>query len=303
MADVRERAVPGRPQPEHPERPLPDHVTTPLLTLITARSMDEDYAHVAQKRAAAGESPVERARPHWLSLAAVAVLGVMAAVVAAQTDREAAVNELSRAALVERIELQSDRLADLQRDVAQITRANQDVASNSTTVQGRLEGIGARVDRAELNTGFAAVRGPGLRITVDNRPGVDVNNEIRDEDLATLVDGLWAAGAEAVAINDQRVNALGGIRNTGRAVHVNGRPVLAPYVVSAIGDPRTLEARLLQSSQGQAWFVLVNGLDLVYDAENVDDIRLPAAPTRPLRDVIELNADPDGIAEGEGSAP
>jgi uncharacterized protein YlxW (UPF0749 family) len=303
MADVRQRARPGGPQPEQPQRSLPDHVTTPLLTLITARSMDEDYAHVAQKRAAAGESPVARARPHVLSLAAVAVLGVMAAVVAVQTDREAGVNELSRAALVERIELRSDRLADLQRDVARITRANQDVASNSTTVQGQLDGIGARVDRAELNTGFAAVRGPGLRITVDNRPGVDVNNEIRDEDLATLVDGLWAAGAEAVAINDQRVNALGGIRNTGRAVHVNGRPVLAPYVVSAIGDPRTLEARLLQSSQGQAWFVLVNGLDLDYRAENVDDIRLPAAPMRPLRDVIELDADPEGIVKGEGSAP
>ena len=36
------------------DRPLPEHVTTPLLTLITARSIDEDYAHVAQQRAAAG---------------------------------------------------------------------------------------------------------------------------------------------------------------------------------------------------------------------------------------------------------
>ena len=294
MAETRDRA---------PDRQLPEHVTTPLLTLITARSMDEDYAHVAQKRAAAGETPAPRSHPHWLSLAAVAALGVMAAAVAAQTDREAGVNELSRAALVERIESQSDQLADLQRDVAQVTRANQDVASNSTTVQGQLDGIGARVRRAELNTGFAAVRGPGVQITVDNRPGVDVNNEIRDEDLATLVDGLWAAGAEAVAINQQRVNALGGIRNTGRAVHVNGRPVLAPYVVSAIGDRDTLQARLLQTSEGQAWFVLVNGLDLIYRAENLDDIRLPAAPERALRDVIELNADPEGIGEGEGSAP
>ena len=39
------------------ERELPEHVTTPLLTLITARSMDEDYAHVARKRAAAGDAP------------------------------------------------------------------------------------------------------------------------------------------------------------------------------------------------------------------------------------------------------
>ena len=41
---------------------LPEHVTTPLLTLITARSMDEDYAHVAQKRAAAGFSCAQAAQ-------------------------------------------------------------------------------------------------------------------------------------------------------------------------------------------------------------------------------------------------
>ncbi len=285
------------------ERPLPEHVTTPLLTLITARSMDEDYAHVARKRAAAGESPTSRARPHGASLVAVAVLGVMAAVVAVQTDREAGVDELSRAALVQRIESESAQLRDLQGDVARLSLANQDVASNSTVVQGQFEELSPRVRRAELATGFASVHGPGVRLTVDNRPGVDVDTEIRDEDLATLVDGLWAAGAEAIAINDQRLNVLGGIRNTGRAIHVNGRPVLAPYVVSAIGDPRTLQARLLETSSGQTWFGLVNLLDAIYTPENVDDIRLPAAPERPLRDVIELNADPAGVKEGEGSAP
>lgn len=288
---------------EAPERELPAHVTTPLLTLITARSMDEDYAHVAAKRATAGERPAQTGRLHWASLAAVATLGVLAAVVAVQTDREAEVNELSRAALVEQIDSRRDDLRDLQSRVAELSSSNQKAASSSTLAQARLDDISSRVRRAELNTGFATVHGPGVRITVDNRPGVEINSEIRDEDLAILVDGLWEAGAEAIAINDQRINALGGIRNTNRAIHVNGRPVNAPYVVSVIGDNKTLQARLLQTYEGQEWFALVNGLDFVYTSDNVDDIRLPAAPERPLRDVIELNADPDGVQDGEGSAP
>jgi uncharacterized protein YlxW (UPF0749 family) len=286
-----------------PERPLPDHVTTPLLTLITARSMDEDYAHVAQKRKAAGDESPRPVRPHWTSVLAVAALGVMAAVVAAQTDRQAPVDELSRAALIEQIDSRSDELQSLQAQVGDLTRSNAALASRNTTIQGQLDDIQSRVQRAELIAGFSVVRGPGVRITVDNRPDVDVNSEIRDEDLATLVDGLWEAGAEAIAINDQRLNVLGGIRNTNRAIHVNGRPVNAPYVVSAIGDPRTLQAQLLQTSQGQEWFALVNGLGFVYTPENVDDIRLPAAPERILRDVIELNADPDSGPDGEGSSP
>jgi uncharacterized protein YlxW (UPF0749 family) len=295
--------TPGPPAALEAGRRLPDHVTTPLLTLITARSMDEDYAHVAEQRAAAGDVRPQVARPHWSSVLAVAALGVMAAVVAVQTDREAPAAELSRAALIEQIDSRGDEVRALQGDVARLTESNAAVASSSTKIQALLDDIEPRVRRAELTTGFSVAHGPGVRITVDNRPGADVDSEIRDEDLATLVDGLFEAGAEAIAINDQRINALGGIRNTSRAVHVNGRPVNAPYVVSVIGDPRTLQARLVETYQGQQWFGLVNGLDFVYRAENVDDIRLPAAPERVLRGVIELNADPDGGPEGEGSSP
>ena len=302
MADTR-TGTPTAPDEPDGGRRLPEHVTTPLLTLITARSMDEDYAHVAQKRAVAGDARPRAVRPHWSSFLAIAALGVMAAVVAVQTDREAPANELSRAALVQQIDTRSDDVRALQADVARLTRFNAAVASNSTRTQTDLGDVETRVRRAELTTGFSSVHGPGVRITVDNRPGDEVDGEVLDEDLATLVDGLFEAGAEAVAINDQRINALGGIRNTNRAVHVNGRPVNAPYVVSAIGDPRTLQARLVETYQGQQWFGRVSNFGFVYEAENVDDIRLPAAPERVLRDVIELDAEPYGGPAQEGSSP
>ena len=285
------------------DRPLPDHVTTPLLTLITARSMDEDYAHVAQQRAASGDSSAGSPQPHWISMVAVGVLGLMMAVVAVQTDRRAEVDELGRAALIDQIELRRERVADLQSRAGEMNDSIRTSVARAAEFDGQLDELESNVSRLEVRTGFAAVRGEGVRITVDNQPGTDVNNEIRDEDLAYLVDGLWAAGAEAIAINDQRINLLGGIRNTSRAIHVNGRPVNAPYVISVIGDNDTLQARLLQSSQGQAWFALVNTFGFRYTSENVDDIRLPAAPGPVLRDVIEMDAGPNGLPQGEENAP
>ena len=134
----------------------------------------------------------------------------MAAVVAVQTDREAPANELSRAALVEQIDTRSDDVRALQAEVARADPLQRRGRQQQHRAPRRqLDDIETRVRRAELTTGFSAVHGPGVRITVDNRPGDDVDGEVLDEDLATLVDGLFEAGAEAVAINDQRINALG----------------------------------------------------------------------------------------------
>ena len=78
-------------------------------------------------------------------------------------------------------------------------------------------------------------------------------------DLALLVNGLWRAGAEAIAINGQRLTARSAIRNSGAAINVNGRPPLSPpYVVTAIGDTKTLQADLLDTSTGLAF---QNGAD------------------------------------------
>ena len=293
------------------ERQLPEHVTTPLLALITARSMDEDYAHVARQRAtsdtASGAAPEGSrpgpARPKAVSLAAVAALGVLMSVAVVQTDRGAATDELGQAALRQQIGDRREQVRGLQDQLGQVTSSNRAALSRSAQLRDQLDDLDASVTRLGVRTGFTAVHGEGVRITVDNPPGADVNSEVRDEDLAVLVDGLWQAGAEAVAINDQRINVLGGIRNTSRAIHVNGRPVNPPYDIAAIGDTSTLQARFLQSSQGQEWFALVNGLDFRYSSENVDDVRLPAAPDPELRDVIEIDAGPNGLPEGEENAP
>lgn len=285
--------------------PLPAHVTTPLLTLITARSMDEDYAHVAARRATAPDSS-EGPRPRRVAVGtmlAAALLGGLVTIATVQTNQNSEVEELGRAALVSRIQARRAELVALQEEVNDLRIDNQAAVTRGATLQDRLGDMRATVTRLEVPTGFTPVRGEGIRITVSSAVGADVDDEVRDEDLATLTDALWQAGAEAIAINDERLTATGGIRNTGRAIHVNGHPINPPYVISAIGDSATLEARMLQTSQGQVWFTLVNGLGFRYSAQKVDDLRLPGATLARLRDVIEADLSPKRIPEGEEGAP
>jgi len=279
---------------------LPDHVTTPLLALITTRSMDEDYAHVAQRRGSGGGSgptPPTRRRASWATLATVGVFGLLTATVVVQTSRDAEVEELGRAALIGQIQSRRDQVSELQRSVASLSRGNQAATTGIASLTRQQADIRSLVERLELRTGFSAVRGEGVRVTLDNRPGVEVNDEIRDEDVATLVDGLWEAGAEAIAVDGERVNALGGIRNVNRTIYVNGNPVEAPYVITAIGDTATLQARLQETSQGQEFLALANGLGFLYEIDNVDDVRLPAATLRPLRHADEASSGPGGEKE------
>ncbi len=265
--------------------------------------MDEDYAHVARQRAEAGESPRPSPKLRWASLVVVGILGLLTTVVAVQTDRQSAVDQLSRAALIEQVQSRSTLVKSLKTRGGELNGLNQAAVERAAQVEGQVDTLLDSVSRLEVGTGFSDVHGEGLKISVDNQTGAEAANEIRDVDLALLVDGLWAAGAEAIAINEQRINVLGGIRNTSRAIHVNGRPVNPPYIVKVIGDNQNLLARLARSSQGQQWSFLVNALGFRYTTHNVDDIVLLAAPARALRDVVELRTDTDGTLKGEEKTP
>jgi uncharacterized protein YlxW (UPF0749 family) len=65
---------------------------------------------------------------------------------------------------------------------------------------------------------------------------------VLDRDLQVVVNGLWAAGAEGITINGQRLTALSAIRSAGEAILVDYRPLSPPYVIQAVGDPEDLQS-------------------------------------------------------------
>ena len=283
------------------DRRLPPHVTTPLLTLVTHQALEEDYRQVAERRSS-GTPPSghDRTRVRLGALLVVVAFGLLISLAAVQSSRDAAVQDAGRATLIARIDQERGTLEARQDRVADLTRENQQLADQLAEVTDARLQAEAEVRRLKATTGYLPVTGEGVRIVVDDNPTGGDRQRVTDADLAWLVNGLFEAGAEAIAINDQRLNALGAIRNTGPAIHVNTRPLTAPYVVRAIGERDTLQADLVNTTHGAQFFTLADQLGFVVTMQNEEQLSLPAAARRPLRHVNELGADETrpGIEEG-----
>jgi uncharacterized protein YlxW (UPF0749 family) len=260
----------------------PEH-TMPLLALITQRSLDADYEHVAARRRASGAEVEGHPVPRRTAALVLLAFGLLVTVAAVQTSRNASVEDASRAALIDQVNLRRQAVAQLQRQVVRADSTNLALRSRLAALDTQDEAAQARLQRLEVRTGFGAVRGPGIRATVDSAPGSAGSELVRDSDLTLLTDALWAAGAEAISVNGQRLTVLSAFRNVGVGILVNSQPITPPYVFSVIGDPDSMPADLLSSSVGARWYTLKDSLGFRFDVVDGGTMTLPAARLQPLR--------------------
>jgi len=268
--------------------PPPPQAVMGLLNYITATSLDEDYAHVSRQRRAAVddpavEEPAAKRQPVRGGLVVLAAFGVLVATAGVQTARDADVSATSRESLVRQVNARSAQLTRQRTTVQDLQRELSGLRSGqlNATTEGR--SLSARLDRLGVLTGGAAAEGPGVEVVVDDAPGAKSPKfQVQGQDLQKLANGLWAAGAEAVAVNGQRLTSLSAIRDAGSAITVNYVSLRRPYTVSAIGNPKQLGARLLDTSGGQTWATL-QSFGLKFAVTTKDQMLLPAARRTTLR--------------------
>ena len=110
--------------------------------------------------------------------------------------------------------------------------------------------ITREITNLRVKAGELAMEGPGVKVTLDDstvvsKPGDNANLYIiHDDDLLRLINELRAAGAEALAVNNERLLDISEIRCAGPTVSVNNNRFSPPYEIVAIGDPKTLESAL-----------------------------------------------------------
>jgi len=179
---------------------------------------------------------------------------------------------------VERLETEQRELRAVLTDLRQELAARQKAASTDTD---RLQALKAELDRQRLLAGLVPVQGPGVKVTLDDSEamvplGADANIYIiHEHDLRDIVNLLWMAGSEAVAINDERLVGNSSIYCVGSTVMVNDTRLSPPYVIRAIGNPRVQQDYLRNPSYLNEMKEKARLYGLKFEIEAVSGMILP----------------------------
>lgn len=137
--------------------------------------------------------------------------------------------------------------AQLRDETAQVLRETLSLQRIALRRGGAAAQLERQMHAAIVLTGFAPLMGPGVVVTIDDGGMSAVDQEqflTHDWDLRSVVNELFLAGADAVAVNGARVTAQTGIFCIGPVVRVGSIRLGPPFVIRAIGDPGTLAAAL-----------------------------------------------------------
>ncbi len=137
------------------------------------------------------------------------------------------------------------RILDLRDQIQQLEQRGQGSAV-------LVKDLNQQLEQARIAAGLVPLTGTGLvlRLQDSTRSGAPGANEtdylVSARDVRAVVEELWLAGAEAIAVNGERVTTTTAILDIGTSVLANSAYLAPPYDVAAIG-PADLYERLSKS--------------------------------------------------------
>lgn len=214
--------------------------------------------------------------------AALLALGFLVAVQIQSQSPRARYSTQERPPLVETAVELSQRQDALKASIvdlrAQIQAQENDVAADDATVAA----LNAQLITARAAAGLTDVTGAGVALQFDDAPGTlppganQSDYRVQAEDLRELLTALWLSGAQAVAINDERIVTSSAITDIGGTVLVNSAYLAPPYTITAIGGPRLYDQLTASDLLRQLLETRVQPFELQLRAGKLDSVTVPA---------------------------
>ena len=275
---------------------------TSLLRALTADPYSVDTLR-KEEHPAAEAAPPDTGAMRMITLLLDLLLGFTVAVAVIDLRADARAENSPRALLEQEVRdtrTESDELerqqADLQAEIAE---------AQAVVLEGTGDGAFDRAAELEQAGSGVAMSGPGTVLILDDsapapsKPGTGSStvNRVTDGDVQIAVNGLWAAGAEAVAVNGQRVSSTTAIRTAGSAVLVDFRPLSPPYRITALGDAEQLRTSVDGSETGAYLQDLSSRYGIRSTWEDGEELEVPPRTVGPLREASVLEDEGEAAAE------
>lgn len=269
--------------PEHPHASPAQRARTPaLLVELVNEHLDPGYAAAARRRGA------DR-RARWYDRPAV-VLGCLLAgfvlvVGYLHAHRSAPGEARAHDALVKRVRAAQAVASGL---ASQLSGVQTSLARAQDSALPAAGAAGVQRDRVAL--GEVPVTGPGMTVTLGEPKAVSsrsagrggsipiaATNILTDRDVRSVVNELWADGAEAISVNDIRLTSTTAIRFAGEAVLVDFQPITSPYRIRAVGNADALSTAFASSDVAARYHTLASADGITFSFATDDHLNLPAA--------------------------
>ena len=309
----------GRPVEGHtPEERRPDASKT-LLTSMLERPLDPSYQAAADRRRAAGEAPATSSRT-VLVFVMMLLTGLLFAVGAQALRPKPTAAATVRDELVSRIETLQTHSTAQESALAALSKQVRDLEDLALQQSGS-DDLTSQIKQLEVGAAAVPLHGPGLTLTVDDAASVDAEakagtrpsggfeqGRVTSGDLQIIVNGLWGAGAEAIAINGHRLSSTAAIRFAGQAIIVDFRPLARPYVITALGDPQGMQQIFEPSFAGVYLDQLRQEYQIRSSLARSDDLTVPGDTSakldhaKPLSGAVGSAPSPTAGGTGSGSA-
>lgn len=236
-------------------------------------------------------------RPPLALMLVLITAGFLLVITGTATSQANQTQEPRRQALVNQILSQRDHVDDLDSEVAsarsEVAIANEALGRASAKQNDRLAG-----DRELANyAGTTALKGDGVVVKLSDAASKSGQesatfdaSRIQDDDVQLVVNALFASGAEAIAINDNRISVVSPIRAAGGTIVVNYRPVSAPYRIVAIGADEKKFSSSEIANHFRQWKKKFN---LGYTVEKHKKLTVPPYTGRVAIDVAQPSVEPE----------
>lgn len=172
------------------------------------------------------------------------------------------------------------RAADFERELTSLRERVR--ALSSSQARGPLAALQSDIDALVAAAGTAPVRGPGIVVLLADSPLASSEGRaspdfvIQDVDLQLVVNQLWEAGAEAIAVNGQRIVSTTAIRSAGGAILVNFKVLTSPYRIEAVGNAPGMRAKFTASALARRFRGWVDLYRLRFEVGRPGELSLPA---------------------------